>query len=155
MAPGTSVASSDSSRTRPSVNAWYASRLLVSRMRAPRCRVRAHPERLGKLRHDAILQLEHLLERAVRLGFRERLAGGRIHDARGDAQAIAGRWKLPTTAQIEMQLRARAPPDRARPPHRFDDAHAIDDAVGSGRAQIVGDGFRDAGRQPRRTPDRR
>ena len=44
-------------------------------MSAPRGRLGARgSERLGELRNDAILQFEHLLERAVRLGLRERLA---------------------------------------------------------------------------------
>jgi hypothetical protein len=39
-------------------------------------------------------------------------------------------------------------PDRARPPQRFDDADAIDDAECAGGPQIVGDGLGDARGQP-------
>ena len=116
----------------------------------PARRVRARgAERLGKLRDDPILQLEHLLEGAVGLRVRHRFAGRRVHDARGDAQAIAGALKAPDDGQVEVELLAEDREVRPDAPDRFDHAHAIDDAERPGGPEIVGHGLRDAGRQPR------
>ena len=98
-------------------------------MRPPRRLVRARgAERLGKLRDDPILQLEHLLERAVGLRVRHRFTGRRVHDAGRDAQPIAGALKAPDDGQVEMQLLSQHGEVRPDAADRFDDADPIDDA---------------------------
>ena len=58
------------------------------------------------------------------------------------------RWKLPTTARSSWSSARSA--DRSVPTRRtrFDDPHAIDDPVRAGRAQVVGHGLGNAGREP-------
>ena len=105
-------------------------------------------ERVGKLRHDPILHLEHLLERAVGLRIRQRFTGCRVHDAGRDAQTIRGALKASDDGQVQMQLFSQHGEVRPDAADRFDDAHPIDDAERAGRAEVVGDGLGNPRRQP-------
>ena len=69
--------------------------------------LRRHAQRLGKLGDDAILQLEDLLERTIRLGLGRRLARRRIDDARGDAQTRSRALKAADDGEVEVQLGAK------------------------------------------------
>ena len=109
----------------------------------------AGAKRVGELRDDAILQIEDLIERTIGLGIRQALAGDDVDDARGDAQAIAG-------ALVTADHRAI---DAERAAQRRQLATGLRDAsmtrtrsmIRGVATQIVGDRFRDAGRQPRAT----
>ena len=109
----------------------------------------ADPQRLGELRDDAILELEDVLEQAVGLGFGRRFSGRRVDHARSYPQAWARSLKAPDNRKIQVQVSPEGREIRAAALHRLDDAHAVDDAQGRRGAEIVGDGFGDARREPR------
>ncbi len=111
--------------------------------------LRPDPQRLGKLRHDPILQLEDLLERTVGLGLGRRFPARGIDHARGNPQPRARPLKASDDGEVEVQLGPERRKIRAAAPHRLHDAHAIDDAQRRGGPQIVGHGLGDAGGQPR------
>ena len=75
-------------------------------------------ERVGELRHDPILQVEHLIERTVRLGVGQALAADAASTIRAVMRSRSpARWKLPTTARsiaerAPQRRRARGPPGR-------------------------------------------
>ncbi len=109
----------------------------------------ADPQRLGELRDDAILELEDVLEQAVGLGFGRRFSGRRVDHARSYPQAWARSLKAPDNRKIQVQVSPEGREIRAAALHRLDDAHAVDDSQGRRGAEIVGDGFGDARREPR------
>ena len=130
MADGTSAVSSASSLTRPSVNAWNARQAARVADGSATARTRpAHPECVGELEHDPILQFEDAIERAVRLGLGLRLAGVRVDDSRRDPQPIAGTLKTPDHGSIQVELRAQGREVRPGATARFNDADAIDHAM--------------------------
>ncbi len=92
--------------------------------------LRPDPQRLGKLRHDPILQLEDLLERSVgfRLGCRFSSRG--IDHACRDPQTRARPLKAPDDGEVEVELGPERREIGAAAPGRFHDAHAIDDSQG-------------------------
>ena len=108
-----------------------------------------NPQRIGELRNDPILQLEDLLERSIRLGFRRRFPARRIDHARGDPQPRTRSLKAADDGEVEVQVGAQRREIGAAAPDRLDDAHAIDDAERRRRPQIVGHGLGDARGQPR------
>ena len=95
----------------------------------------AMTERLGELRDEPVLQIEDVVERAVRLCLGLRLAAVGIDDARGDPQAIAGTLEAADDGAIEVKLGAQRSRFGAASLHRLDDAHAIDDAHGATMAR--------------------
>ena len=140
------MASSDSSRYAPlgeRLVRLEAARLARCRAaRAPRAR---RSERVAKLRDDTILQLEHVLEQAVRLCVRKRLAGGGVHHACRDPEPIPRALEAAHHGEIEMQISPQRRQIDADPAHGLHHAHAVDDAQRRGGAEIVGDGFGDPG----------
>ncbi len=112
------------------------------------------PQRLGELRHDPVLDLEHLLERTVRLGVGQRHTRCGIDDACGDAQSLSRALEAADDSKIELELGSERRQVRADAADTFDDPHAIDDPVRAGRAQVVGHGLGNAGREPGKLPVR-
>ena len=134
-------------------NAAFGERLIGFQAAVSRCVRRpgaavGRPQRLGELRHDPVLELEHLLERAVRLGVGQRHTGCGIDDPCGDAQSLARALEAADDREIELELGSERRQVRADAADAFDDPHAIDDPVRAGRAQVVGHGLGDAGREP-------
>ena len=106
-----------------------------------------HAQRLGKLSNQPVLQVEHVIQRAVRLRFGLGLAGIGIDDPRRDPQPVAGSLEAADDGAIEMQLRAQR--RQSGPARRTaSTTHAVDDAVAGQGAEVVRDGLGNPGRQP-------
>ena len=128
----------------------FEARRLAAARRRPCPALRAEAELAGELRRHLVLQREDLVEPAVDLGVGDGLAADDVHDARGDADALAVALEAADDDQPHAQRRRDVVHRAAGPPRRFGHAPAVDDAEAPERAQIAADGFGDAGREPRR-----
>ncbi len=116
--------------------------------RTSRRRIAATADCRRELRDDAVLEVEDVGEQSVRLAVGERLAARGVDRARGDAQAIPRSLEASDHRHVELQLASKGRQVVARALGRLDDARAIEDPDLQCRAQVVGDRFGNAGRQP-------
>jgi hypothetical protein len=123
-----------------------AARLAVHPRRTATRRRRS--EGIDEAGHDAVLQVEDLLQVSVGLGIRQGLAGTRVDGPRRDPQPLPRALEGPHHRAVDVQLVAERGQVGADVPHRLHHPHAVDDAQVAGHAQVVGDGLGDARGQP-------